>query len=138
MTIVVGSSLETLSRLNRAHPGKDTSFKKYHATAELAGVTDPNLVFNLRAKLDGAGCYDDFEVDRVVAVELNPSARQSDLVAALEPVQDRLMRRFKAAQQAFRQPSRRGTRPPPPPRRTRRTRSSCSRATWAPTCGPMR
>jgi type I restriction enzyme R subunit len=29
-------------------------------------TTDPNLVFNLRAKLDAAGHYDDFEVDRVV------------------------------------------------------------------------
>jgi type I restriction enzyme R subunit len=33
-------------------------------------TTDPNLVFNLRAKLDAAGHYDDFEVDRVVKVEL--------------------------------------------------------------------
>ena len=59
------------------------------------------LVFNLRAKLDAAGHYDDFEVERVVAVELNPSAKQSELVAALEPVQDRLMKRYKAAQAAL-------------------------------------
>src|SRR5262249_6848497 len=75
------------------------AFKTYHATAELADVTDPNLVYNLRAKLDAAGHYDDFEVDRVVAVELNPDSKQSDLVAALAPVQDRLMKRFKAAQE---------------------------------------
>ena len=71
---------------NRAHPGKDTTcvldfqneaedvlaaFKTYHTTAALSGVTDPNLVFNLRAKLDAAGHYDDFEVDRVVEVDLN-------------------------------------------------------------------
>ena len=31
----------------------------------LEGVTDPNLVYDLRAKLDGSGHYDDFEVDRV-------------------------------------------------------------------------
>ena len=98
-------AVQTLSRLNRAHPGKDTTyvldfvndaeevlaaFKTYYATAELADVTDPNLVFNLRAKLDAAGHYDDFEVDRVVAVELKPNAKQSELVAALEPVVDRL------------------------------------------------
>ena len=101
---------------NRAHPGKDTTyvldfvndpeevlaaFKTYHATAELAATTDPNLVFNLRAKLDAAGHYDDFEVDRVVAVVMNQDARQSDLVAALEPVRDRLLRRYKAAQEAL-------------------------------------
>jgi type I restriction enzyme R subunit len=109
-------AVQTLSRLNRAHPGKDTTyvidfvndpaevleaFKAYYETAELAATTDPNLVFNLRAKLDGAGHYDDFEVDRVVAVELDPNARQSDLVNALEPVLDRLMKRYKAAQEAL-------------------------------------
>ena len=62
------------------------AFKTYYTTAELSATTDPNLVFNLRAKLDAAGHYDDFEVDRVVAVELKPKAKQSDLVAALEPV----------------------------------------------------
>ncbi len=51
------------------------AFKTYYATAELANVTDPNLVYNLRAKLDAAGYYDDFEVDRVVAVELKPQCQ---------------------------------------------------------------
>jgi type I restriction enzyme R subunit len=77
------------------------AFKAYYETAQLATTTDPNLVFNLRAKLDAAGYYDDFEVDRVVAVELNPAAKQGDLVAALDPVVDRLMKRYKAAQQAL-------------------------------------
>ena len=109
-------AVQTLSRLNRAYPGKDTTyvldfmndteevlaaFKTYHTTAELSATTDPNLVFNLRAKLDAAGHYDDFEVERVVAVELNPNAKQSELVAALEPVQDRVMKRYKAAQAAL-------------------------------------
>jgi len=109
-------AVQTLSRLNRAHPGKDTTyvldfvndtadvlaaFKSYYTTAELANTTDPNLVFNLRAKLDAAGHYDDFEVDRVVAVELNPKSKQGDLVAALTPVVDRLMKRYKAAQEAL-------------------------------------
>ena len=109
-------AVQTLSRLNRAYPGKDTTyvldfvndpeevlaaFKTYHTTAELSATTDPNLVFDLRAKLDAAGHYDDFEVDRVVAVELNPGAKQSELIAALEPVQDRVMKRYKAAQAAL-------------------------------------
>src|SRR5262249_9641177 len=45
--------------------------------------------------------YDDFEVDRVVAVELNPNAKQSDLAAAVEPVVDRLHKKYKTAQQAL-------------------------------------
>jgi type I restriction enzyme R subunit len=109
-------AVQTLSRLNRAYPGKDTtyvvdfvndpeevlaSFRMYYETAELAATTDPNLVYNLRAKLDAAGHYDEFEVDRVVQVELDPRARQGDLIAALEPVLDRVMKRYKAAQEAL-------------------------------------
>jgi len=106
-------AVQTLSRLNRAHPGKDTTyvldfvndaedvlkaFKTYYTTAELANASNPDLVFDLRAKLDAAGHYDDFEVDRVVAVELKPNAKQSELAAAVEPVVDRLQKRYKAAQ----------------------------------------
>lgn len=109
-------AVQTLSRLNRAHPGKDTTyvldfvndaeevlaaFKAYHTTAELAATTDPNLVFNLRAKLDAAGHYDDFEVERVVAVEMKPGATQGELLKALEPVVDRLLKKYRAALEAL-------------------------------------
>ena len=109
-------AVQTLSRLNRAHPGKDTTyvldfvndaeeilaaFKTYYETAEVADVTDPNLVFNLRAKLDAAGHYDDFEVERVVTVELKENAKQSELAAAVEPVVDRLHKKHKAAKAAL-------------------------------------
>lgn len=113
-------AVQTLSRLNRAYPGKDTTyvvdfvndaseileaFKAYYTTATLTTTTDPNLIFDLRAKLDAAGHYDDFEVNRVVAVEVGPgstSAKQSALFAALEPVADRLLRKYKASQEALR------------------------------------
>ncbi len=110
-------AVQTLSRLNRAYPGKDSTyildfvnsadeileaFQTYYSTAELEDVTDPNLVFNLRAKLDSAGFYDDFEVERVVSVELSPNAKQGELVAALEPVADRILKRYKDAQQRLR------------------------------------
>lgn len=109
-------AVQTLSRLNRAYPDKDTTyvvdfvndpqeiltaFKAYYTTAQLEDVTDPNLIFDLRMKLDAAGYYDDFEVERVVAAELNPRAKQSELVTALEPVADRLLKRYKSAQAAF-------------------------------------
>lgn len=107
-------AVQTLSRLNRAHPGKDTTyvldfannadevlqaFKTYYDRAELENVTDPHLVFNLRQKLDALGYYDDHEVDRVVRAELNPEAKQSDLVAAIYPVADRLLRMYREGQQ---------------------------------------
>ncbi|WDH37731.1 type I restriction endonuclease subunit R [Pseudomonas chlororaphis] len=107
-------AVQTLSRLNRAYPKKDTTyvldfvnepdeiltaFKAYYSTAELEDVTDPHLVFDLRTKLDSAGHYDQFEVERVVMVLLNPSARQSELSAALEPVANRLLVRYRSAQE---------------------------------------
>ena len=106
-------AVQTLSRLNRAYPCKDTTFvldfqndteeilaafKTYYATATLADVTDPHLVYDLRQKLDAAGHYDDFEVNRVVEVQLSPSSKQSDLYAAIEPVADRVTKRYGAAQ----------------------------------------
>jgi type I restriction enzyme R subunit len=105
-------AVQTLSRLNRAHPGKDTTFvldfrnkpadilaafKTYYGTATLETTTDPNLVFSLRAKLDAAGHYDDFEVDAVVEAVMGLAKTQAGLGKVLEPVVDRLLKKHKAA-----------------------------------------
>jgi type I restriction enzyme R subunit len=109
-------AVQTLSRLNRAYPGKDTTyildfvnepeevlaaFKQYYKTAELESVTDPNVVYDLRAKLDSLGYYDDNEVERVIAAELDPRGTQAQLIAAITPVADRLLKRYKALRQAL-------------------------------------
>lgn len=109
-------AVQTLSRLNRAYEKdgvkKDTtyvldfvnssdavleSFQTYYETASLESTGDPNIVFDLRAKLDGQGYYDTFEVDRVVKVLTNPRSTQGDLTAAIFPVADRLVRKFNEA-----------------------------------------
>ncbi len=110
--------MQTLSRLNRAHPGKDTTyvldfvnsseevltaFKMYFETAELENVSDPNLIYDLRAKLDASGHYDDYHIEYVVKVALNPQSKQGDLVAAVYPVADKLLKAFKAAQAKLKQ-----------------------------------
>lgn len=110
-------AVQTLSRLNRAHPGKDTTyvvdfvnepedvlaaFRQYHTTAALADVSNPNVVLDLRNKLDAQGHYDQFEVDRVAKVAIRPQATQGELDAAIGPVSHRLLTRYKQAQQAFR------------------------------------
>ena len=106
-------AVQTLSRLNRAHPGKDPTyvldfvnsseevlqaFRQYYETAEIEATTDPNLIFDLRAKLDASGHYDNHEVERLVTVELDPTATQGQLIAALEPVAQRLLYQYKHAQ----------------------------------------
>ncbi len=109
-------AVQTLSRLNRAYSGeyglKDityildfvndaneilNAFKTYYDTAELEDVTDPNLVYNIRAKLDSLGYYDDFEVERVVTVVLKHNVKQGELSASLGPVVDRLLKRYREA-----------------------------------------
>lgn len=58
-------------------------------------MTDPHLVYDLRAKLDAMGHYDDNEVNRVANVEISPRATQKELAAAISPVADRMLRRYK-------------------------------------------
>ncbi len=110
-------AVQTLSRLNRCYPGKDqtyvvdfvndpadilAAFKPYFETAELSGVTDPYIVNELKAKLDGQALYDTFEVDRVVNVALKGKrAKPSELDAATTPVASRLLMAYAAAKKAF-------------------------------------
>jgi type I restriction enzyme R subunit len=115
-------AVQTLSRLNRCYPGKDTTyvvdfvnepndilaaFKTYYATAELAKATDPILILDLKTKLDAQNHYDEFEIERVVKVlleaNLSDKARQSQLFGAIEPVAQRLMNLHKQARLAYRQ-----------------------------------
>ncbi len=110
-------AVQTLSRLNRAWSSgdlkKDTTyildfanssedilsaFRTYYDTAELENVTDPDQVLDLKAKLDAYGYYDEFEVERVVKADLSEKSTHADLRAAIEPVADRLLKEYKAAQ----------------------------------------
>ncbi|MBY6117830.1 DEAD/DEAH box helicase family protein [Mameliella alba] len=115
-------AVQTLSRLNRAYKSgdirKDTTyvldfsdssdevlkaFSQYYGKAELEAATDPNLLFDLKAKLDEAGHYDEYEIDRVVEVELDPTSVQGDLNKAIGPVAQRLLDLFSAAKKAWKQ-----------------------------------
>ena len=70
--------------------------------AVLADVSDPNVVLDLRAKLEATGCFDRYEVARVAKVGLKPKATQGELDAALTPVSSRLLTRYKHAREAAR------------------------------------
>lgn len=78
------TAVQTLSRLNRTYAkgGKDTTyvldfvnepqdildaFLPYYKDASIEGNTDPDLVHDIRAKLDAAGIYTDAEIDAFVA-----------------------------------------------------------------------
>jgi type I restriction enzyme R subunit len=108
-------AVQTLSRLNRSHPGKPLpyvldfansaedvlkAFKVYYETAEMEAATDPELIFDLRRKLDALGVYDQYEIERVVTIKLAPKGVHEQLSAALAPVAQRLLTRFGEAKRS--------------------------------------
>lgn len=109
-------AVQTLSRLNRAYPGKDTTyivdfvnegedilnaFRPYYETAEIEGISNPDIVYDLRAKLDAQGCYTEEQID-AVATAVIKGAKQSAVDAVLRPVAEELLQRFARAQTVWR------------------------------------
>ena len=91
-------AVQTLSRLNRAHPKKhdvfvldfmndaDTiqeSFAPYCRTTILSEETDPNKLHDLKADLDGRDVYTPAQIDEFVALYLGGADR-----ATLDPILD--------------------------------------------------
>ena len=83
-------AVQTLSRLNRAYPGKDDtfvldfanktsviqeSFSKYYRTTILSGETDPNKLYDLIATMEKHQVYDDSDVERLVDLFLSGAER---------------------------------------------------------------
>ena len=108
--------IQTLSRLNRTYKGKDKTFvldfvndpeeilaefKVYFQTAELAGVSDPNIVYELMKKLDKVGIYQWREVEAFVETYNNKQANQAKLANLCKPAVDRFSVRYKEATQVL-------------------------------------
>jgi type I restriction enzyme, R subunit len=104
------AAVQTLSRLNRTLPGKDqtfiidfvndpeeirTAFQPYYETAQLADVTDPNLIHDLQSKLDASRIYTPEEVEAFVAAYFK--GRQGDMQAKVAPAVDRYRVQFREA-----------------------------------------
>lgn len=81
--------VQTLSRLNRTAPGKDTTFvvdfvndpksvleafSKYDAGARIQDVQDPNVVYDLQSELDKRGIYVREDVETYTAVRYRSAA----------------------------------------------------------------
>jgi type I restriction enzyme R subunit len=91
-------AVQTLSRLNRAHPQKHDcfvldfqnnsetvtlAFQDYYRTTLLAEETDPNKLHDLKGALDGAQVYSPEQVQRLVALFLAGADRDQ-----LDPILD--------------------------------------------------
>ncbi|MFN8472268.1 MAG: type I restriction endonuclease subunit R [Anaerolineae bacterium] len=98
-------AVQTLSRLNRAHPQKydtfvldflneaetiEAAFAPYYRTTILSGETDPNKLHDLKADLDGYQVYDSDAVEQLVALYLDGADRDR-----LDPILDACVATYK-------------------------------------------
>jgi type I restriction enzyme R subunit len=98
-------AVQTLSRLNRAHPQKydvfvldfqnDTetirkSFEPYYRTTILSDETDPNKLHDLRSALDAGQVYSDAQIEQLVALYLAGADRDK-----LDPILDACVATYK-------------------------------------------
>lgn len=87
-------AVQTLSRLNRMHPGKDDTFvldfvneasdielafQPYYEETTVSESADPHQLYDLQGKLDASQVYTSAEVESLCKVWYAPKATQTDL-----------------------------------------------------------
>lgn len=112
--------VQTLSRLNRTYPGKAQTgtfvldffnepqeildaFQPYYQTAELADVSDPDLIFDLFDKLRGAGVFTWNEVEQFCDAFFVKSKSNAAIANICKPAVERWQKRYKSAVEAYKQ-----------------------------------
>ena len=98
------NAIQTLSRLNRTHAGKNgamvldfaneadeirTAFEPYYETTLLSEETDPNLLYEVQGRLFDFGVFAAGDVEAFARAYYDPKATQDTLYAALEPARQR-------------------------------------------------
>lgn len=100
--------VQTLSRLNRIFPGKETfildffndaqdileSFLPYYNKAELADVSDPQIIYDLQQTLDDEHIYHWDEVESFATAFFDPKASASKLSYYCLPAKERFSKRY--------------------------------------------
>lgn len=110
--------VQTLSRLNRTFPGKAetgtfvldffnepddilSSFQPYYQTAELADVSDPNLIFELSEKLRAASIFTTREVDQFCDAFYVKSKSNAAIANICKPAVERWTLKYKSALEEY-------------------------------------
>jgi type I restriction enzyme, R subunit len=103
-------AVQTLSRLNRTYPGKKNpfvidfindpgeilkAFRLFYREAEITDIQDPNIVYDIKDKLDSALIYMPEEVERFGVEISKDKPTQPKLHSILKPAEDRFNSRFK-------------------------------------------
>ncbi|MDC0003018.1 DEAD/DEAH box helicase family protein [Porticoccaceae bacterium] len=112
--------VQTLSRLNRTFPGKAAtgtfildffnepeeilaSFQPYYRTAELADVTDPDVIFDLFDKLRAASIFQWQEVEQFCEAFFVKSRSSAAIANICKPAVERWTKRYKLAVESYQQ-----------------------------------
>lgn len=116
------AAVQTLSRLNRAAPGKDEvyvldfankaetiekAFSKFYRTTILAGETDPNKLYDLISLMEDYQVYDHSDVEKVVDLFLSGGERDrldpllDSCVVLYDQLETEDQIQFKSAAKAF-------------------------------------
>lgn len=111
--------VQTLSRLNRTYPGKAETgtfildffnepqdildaFQPYYQTAELADVSDPDLIFDLFDKLRAAGIFTSNEVEQFCDAFFVKNKSNVAIANICKPAVERWQKRYQSAVEAYR------------------------------------
>src|SRR5690606_38614013 len=112
--------VQTLSRLNRTYPSKEVTgtfvldffnepeeilaaFQPYYQTAELADVSDPNLIFQLYEKLRAESIFTWHEVEQFCTYFYESNKSNAAIANICKPAVERWQKRYKSAIDAFKQ-----------------------------------
>jgi type I restriction enzyme R subunit len=111
------NAVQTLSRLNRVHPGKSETmvldfaneaeeiqkgFQPYYEKTLLERPTDPNLLYDLQTRLVGFEIYTLVDVEAFARIWFSGKATSDQLYSLLAPLVDRFKELPSEKQAAFR------------------------------------
>ncbi|MDD4913428.1 MAG: DEAD/DEAH box helicase family protein [Methylococcales bacterium] len=109
-------AVQTLSRLNRTYPGKDktfvldfankaeeilAAFRTFYRDAQVADVQDPNIVYDIKQRLDGMYLYEAKEVEAFGEAVVSQYVTHQKLYSLTQPATDRFNGKLKALNDAI-------------------------------------
>ncbi len=103
-------AVQTLSRLNRTYPGKDktfvidfaneaeeilAAFRTFYRDVQVSDVQDPNIVYDIKQRLDGMLIYESGEVNAFGVAIVDPNVTHQKLYSLTQPATDRFNGKLK-------------------------------------------
>ncbi|MCV2362488.1 DEAD/DEAH box helicase family protein [Paucibacter sp. DJ1R-11] len=109
-------AVQTLSRLNRTFPGKsktyvldfanepkeiEAAFRTFYRDAQVSGIQDANVVYDLKARLDASLLYETAEVQRFAEAIVDSGVTHQKLYSLTQAPTDRFNTQLKSLTEAI-------------------------------------